>query len=232
LDGRELTEAEIDALHEEHLLQVELVQLEQAALLRCLAKHHGLRRLLAEGMTAEDVPLYPKRIAELCETELCEAGKHLPAIHEQLAEVRPLLASMSAAGREQTQRYAKAKAVERELLGLLQQHRLDVLRFGAVGRLFAAGEVEGVLPLDDAQLLDAARPITAKGNVKGDPEKIRAREDAQVQAALKSGPVAVIVLGGAHDLAESVRRAANGKVEYLRVSTRRFQQVEVQGALP
>src|SRR5262245_66447880 len=47
--GRELTEAEIDALHEELLLQVELVQLEQAALLRCLARHHGLRRILEIG---------------------------------------------------------------------------------------------------------------------------------------------------------------------------------------
>src|SRR5262249_42061692 len=61
--GRELTEAEIAALHEELLLRVELVQLEQA-LLRCLARHHGLRRLLAEGMTAKDAPLYPARIAE------------------------------------------------------------------------------------------------------------------------------------------------------------------------
>ena len=30
-------------LCEEHLLQVELVQVQQTALLRCLAKHHGLK---------------------------------------------------------------------------------------------------------------------------------------------------------------------------------------------
>jgi hypothetical protein len=66
-------------------LQVELVQLKQAALLRCLAKHHGLRRLLAEGMTAQDVPHYPSRIEALK-----EAGRQLPALHGQLAEVRQL----------------------------------------------------------------------------------------------------------------------------------------------
>src|SRR5262249_54909097 len=46
--GRSLTEAEVDAAYTEHLLQVELVQLEHLALLRCLAKHHGLRRVFAE----------------------------------------------------------------------------------------------------------------------------------------------------------------------------------------
>ena len=66
--GRDLSDEEVDALHEEHSLQVELVQLEQAALLRCLAKHHRLRRLLAEGMTKEDVPRHAERIDDLRET--------------------------------------------------------------------------------------------------------------------------------------------------------------------
>ncbi|HKB38160.1 MAG TPA: hypothetical protein VKD72_17060, partial [Gemmataceae bacterium] len=100
--GRDLTEEEINALHEEHLLQVELVQLEQAALLRCLAKHHGLRRVLAEGMTEEDVPHYPGRI-----DALREAGKQLPTLKGQLAEVRELMKGM--AGREGTERYGKAQ---------------------------------------------------------------------------------------------------------------------------
>ncbi len=81
-----------------------------------------------------------------------------------------------------------------------------------------------MLPLDDDGLLDAARPITEKGEVKPDPERVRARQDAQVRAALKSGPVAVIVLGGSHELSESVR-AASGQCEYLRVTTRRYREV-------
>src|SRR5262245_18439925 len=111
----------------------------------CLARHHRLRRVLAEGMTEKDVPLYLARIAELR-----KAGEQLPALHRQLAEVRQLLASMSAGGRAKTDRYDKALAVERDILGLLHERRLDVLRFGAAGRLLAAGEIEAVLPLDEA----------------------------------------------------------------------------------
>jgi hypothetical protein len=194
-----------------------LVQLEHPALLRCLAKHHGLRRLLAEGMTEQDVPHYPGRI-----DALREAGKQQPILNQQLAEVRGLLKGM--AGREGTERYAKAKALEWELLGLLGEYREDVLRFGAAGRLLVAREIEAVLPLDDADLLDAARPITEKGEVKPDPERVKARQDAQVRAALQSGPLAVIVLGGSHDLSESVR-GAPGRCEYIRLTTKRYREV-------
>jgi site-specific recombinase XerC len=40
----------------------------------------------------------------------------------------------------------------------------DLLELGAAARLLAEGELEDVLPLDDAALLKAARPIAA-GNV-------------------------------------------------------------------
>jgi hypothetical protein len=43
-----------------------------------------------------------------------------------------------------------------------------------------------------------------------------------VRAALKAGPVAVLVLGGAHDLSGAVRRLAGGDCEYLRVTTARY----------
>jgi hypothetical protein len=35
------------------VLQVELVTMEQAAALAALARHHGLARMLAKGLTAE-----------------------------------------------------------------------------------------------------------------------------------------------------------------------------------
>jgi hypothetical protein len=54
----------------------------------------------------------------------------------------------------------------------------------------------------------------------------RAREDAQVKAALASGPVSVIVLGGGHDLSDSVRRVGGGTVEYLRVTTRGYVEAD------
>jgi hypothetical protein len=43
LMSRTLTPEEAGLLYQEHLLQVELVQVQQTALLRFLAKHHGLK---------------------------------------------------------------------------------------------------------------------------------------------------------------------------------------------
>jgi hypothetical protein len=60
--GRPLSDADIDALHAELLLEVELVQLEQAALLRCLARRHGLRRVLIEGLTPDGVEALTARV--------------------------------------------------------------------------------------------------------------------------------------------------------------------------
>jgi hypothetical protein len=54
----------------------------------------------------------------------------------------------------------------------------------------------------------------------------RAREDFQVKAALASGPVSVILLGGGHDLTETVRRTGGVAVEYLRVTTRRYAEAD------
>jgi hypothetical protein len=79
-----------------------------------------------------------------------------------------------------------------------------------------------VLPLDNAALLEAARPVLPDGTVRTDPEKVREREKAPVRAALAAGPCAVIVLGGGHDLTDSVRRLGMGSCEYLRVVTQRY----------
>jgi hypothetical protein len=49
---------------------------------------------------------------------------------------------------------------------------------------------------------------------------LAARHDAQVRAVLDNGPFALIVLGGAHDLSDSVRRLGGGHCEYIRVTTR------------
>jgi hypothetical protein len=128
---------------------------------------------------------------------------------------------MAEAGKEKSERYAKALALEKEALNLLAEQRLDVLRLGAPGRLLAAREVEAVLPLDDARLLDAAKP-SGRGEVER--AKLEARHDAQVKAALASGPCSLLVLGGGHDLSASVRRLGSGSTEYVRVTTSRFRE--------
>jgi hypothetical protein len=89
---------------------------------------------------------------------------------------------------------------------MIDEHRLRLLEIGAPGRLLIAGEIDDVLPLDDAELLDEAKPITPEGKVRLDPEKLKARQDAQVKSLLEKGAFGLIVLGGAHDLRDSVRR--------------------------
>ena len=215
--GRELTEEEIDRLHRQLLVDVEAVQNEQMALLRCLVKHHGLRRLYCEGLTARDVPNYKEKIAVLREMDRTQISE----LRKQLAEIRELLKDTD----PNSERYGTVKKIEAEVRGLIDGYRLQLLELGAPGRLLIAGEIDGVLPLDDADLLDRAKPVTPEGKVRIDKEKVKARNDAQVTAVMQKGGVGLIVLGGAHDLSDSVRRLGQGRWEYVRVTTRQFQKI-------
>lgn len=215
--GRELTDDEIDRLHRELLLQVEAVQLEQMALLRCLVKHHGLKRLHCEGLTAKDLPNYKEKIAVLREMDRTQISE----LRNQLAEVRELLKGTD----PNSDRHAKVKKIEAEVCALIDQYRLQLLELGAPGRLLIAGEIDDVLPLDDADLLDRAKPVTPEGKIRLDKEKVKARNDAQVKAVMDGGGFGLIVLGGAHDLSDSVRRLGQGRCEYVRVTTKQFQKI-------
>lgn len=213
--GRSLSRAEIDLLHEQHLLEVELVQLEQMAILRCLIKHHGLRRVFSEGFSEGELENYRDRIAVLRSME----NEQIPQLRKQLADVRRLIDGASEEGKK------KAQEIEAELVNLLDGHKHRLLEMGAAGRLLIAGELEDVLPLENAAALEKAKPITPSGGVKLDPEKIEARHDAQVRAVLKERPVAVIILGGSHDLTGAVQRSGGGKCEYLRLTMKRYKEI-------
>lgn len=212
--GRELTDKEIDRLHQELLLEVELVQLEQIALLRCLVKHHGLKKVFSEGFSAKELAAYRERIAVLRSME----NQQIPQIHKQLDEVRKLIDGSASEKKEQ------AQAIESQLVAMLDEHKHRLLEMGAAGRLLISGELEEVLPLEDAAALEKAKPISPSGGVKLDPVKLEARHDAQVKATMKEGRVAVIVLGGSHDLTGSIKRFG-GNCEYLRLTTKRFKEI-------
>jgi hypothetical protein len=212
--GRDLTDDEIDRLHQELLLEIELVQLEQIALLRCLIKHHGLKKVFSEGFSAKELEAYRERIAVLRSME----NEQVPQVRKQLGEVRSLIDGSNGGTKE------KAQAIEKQLVAMLDEHKHRLLEMGAAGRLLISGELEEVLPLEDAVALDRAKPISPSGGVKLDPVKLEARHDAQVKATMKEGRVAVIVLGGSHDLTGSIRRFS-GSCEYLRVTTKRFKAI-------
>jgi hypothetical protein len=213
--GRPLTDEELDELHEQLCMEVELVQLEQMAILRCLIKHHGLRRVYAEGLTEKDLAEYKADVTSL---RVIEKGE-ISELRKHLEETRGLKKSTNASRREE------ATAIEEQLMGMLWEHKRRLLRMGAAGRLLISGEIDEVLPLDDAELHDKAKPITPDGRLRFDKAMEKAREDACVRIATAEGPLAVILLGGAHNLADSIRRVARGRCEYIRVTTRRFKEI-------
>jgi hypothetical protein len=67
-------------------------------------------------------------------------------------------------------------------------------------------------------------PVGPDGKVRADPAPVEARHDAQVRSALASGPCALLVLGGSHDLSASVRRLG-GTTKDIRGTTRRSKEV-------
>ncbi len=212
--GRALSDEEVDRLHEELLLEVEAVQLEQLAVLRALVKHHGLRQVFCEGLSPAGLPAFREKIVALRAVE----NEHIPVLQRQLQQAKDL--KRDATGDDDQ---AKSAAIEAEVLALLDRHRRELLELGAPGRLAVAGEAE-VAALEDAELLDKAKPVMPDGTVRVDAEKVRARHDAIVKAATASGPLAVIVLGGSHDLSASVRQLGGARCEYVRVETRMYRK--------
>jgi len=219
--GRPLAEAEVAQLHAEHLLEVAAVQAEQLVVLRCLIRHHGLKKVYCEGLTPAGLANYRDIIRALKAMEADE----IPAARKQLAEVRELLAGMKARGQEDTERHLAAVGIESQLVKMLGDHRDRLLEFGAAGRLLVAGELEEVLPLDDDDALESSRPVTPDGRVKIDKGKTRAREEAQVKLILAGEPLAVVILGGDHDLGLPLRVASGGRAEYVRVTTALFRRL-------
>ena len=194
--GQELT----DQLHDEFLLGVELVQVEQAGVLRCLVGHHGLRRVISEGLTPKGVAAF-REVVDL----LREADRDVAATVEDHAGVR-----------------GKSAEIDREVDRLVGDHRLRLLEYGTPGLLAMRREVEE-LPLDENDTLDAANPVTRGGGVDIDRAKSDSRHDSQVKLAVASGSCSVLVLGGSHDLSASVRNLGGG-VEYIRLATRRYRK--------
>jgi len=107
-----------------------------------------------------------------------------------------------------------AKVPDAEALAMIHQHQARLRELGAAGRLLLAGKIEAVDPIEEAEALEAARP--RDGLI--DPARQRARDDAIVRVVTSRGPLAVLVLGAAHDLSDSVRRLAPG-CEYIAVTT-------------
>lgn len=218
IDHREdaLTDEEIDQRYHEFLKQVDAVQLEQMTLLRTLIQQYGLKRLFCEGLASRDMPNYREKISVLKDME----ANQIARLKRQLNEVRELLVERPD---------PDVQDMEAKILDLLYGFYWRLVEMGAAGRLLVSGEIEEVLPMEDQELLDAANPVTAEGQVQYDEENVQARRDAIVKNVLKAGPFGLMILGGDHDLTENVKRVSGGKCEYIRVTLNRYKQVEEIG---
>jgi hypothetical protein len=199
--GRKFTGAELDACHAALLHQVEMVQVQQLGLLRCLAKHHGLKAVYQEGIT-QNQKAWMDQI-EALQGIAAEYKK----VMDQLQEVRQL--QKTAKG----ERAKKAKGIEEELQTVRGQQLPLLLEVGAAGRMLLNKEID-VLPLDDEHLLDEAKPVTPAGKFKMDPAKVKSRQQAMVKAVLDRGSFGLVVLGASHDLSEVLQ---GRPCEYIRV---------------
>ena len=199
----ELTEEEISHHYGHFLLQVDAIQTEQLAILRRLIKDHGLKRIFVEGLSADEMPNYLERVAIFRDLE----QNQIPKLRKQLDEARAL----------------KAKDIEQQAMEMLDEQGVRLLHIGAAGRLLVAGEIDEVLPLEDSVLHEQADPITGN-KINFNMDKVKAREDAQVKAVLDKGPFGLVILGGSHDLSDSVRRLTQGRCEYIQVTTKRFKE--------
>jgi hypothetical protein len=195
-----------------HIDVVELVQMEHLAILRCLIKHHGLKRVYIERLTPEQMPAFKDKIAALREAE-----RHQETLRKRHKDTQALVEQLAADGEKAADRHAKAKALEKEIAGMLEQHRFALPEIGAAGRLLS-GELEEVMPLDDAKLLDDGGPVIASGKLAFDAAKVAARRDAMVERALARDHTAVIVLGASHDLTDNVRGVVGAGCEYIKVT--------------
>lgn len=98
----------------------------------------------------------------------------------------------------------------KDFLGLIvllrsqeKPEREALLKIGAAGQLFLSGELKGVLPLDDEETLNAAKPDQYG---KLSPIAQEAREDAQVRRLVRGSGVSVILLGAQDDLSDNVQK--------------------------
>ena len=81
-------------------------------------------------------------------------------------------------------------------------HEQKLVRLGAGANLLLDGKTITVIPAEDHDVYEAARPKNGEFN-----ERLgRAREEAIVNRIVKRGKSAILILGGDHDLTDVVKR--------------------------
>jgi hypothetical protein len=80
----------------------------------------------------------------------------------------------------------------------------DLFQIGTPGQLLIDGHIKTVIPAEDAKTFAAANPVQADGRIVFDKKANEVRENTVVKRMIKASGIAVLVLGGAHDLSDNV----------------------------
>ncbi len=209
----DITETEMQRLYQQHLREVKLVQDEQTKLLRRLIRRHGLRQVYLEGLAEEDLIIFDAKLRVLRRMQ-----DELPQWEQELQSA---IARRDELAENERENSTELSEFISKLDAILTSHRHEMLRIGAVGRLMIAGELKTVVPLEEFQSYQNANPLTQGGSLQFNRAAMEKREDAQVQRLMQDD-VSVVVLGGAHDLSNNLRRLAPGSCRYMTVATRSY----------
>ena len=131
-------------------------------LLRVLIKNHGLKRFMRKGFPKEDLPAYREKIA---------CPERLGSQSDRQTE-KPVAGSPRGAGRQALPRSQISRSENSRPCWLTSGCRL--IEMGAAGRLLDNGEIEEVLPIEDAEALETANPITPDNKLRLEQAKITA----------------------------------------------------------
>lgn len=173
----DISDGEIGKQYAKFLDDVETIQNEQIAILRGLIREHGIKAVFMEGVTDANVGKFRGAVKELPELDL-------PELHRKMT---------------QTEDFAEQAL----LLVTIDEHRAKLLELGAVGHLMRTGQLEDVIPLEDTYLMEAADPT--KNGFQFDGKANEKRERGMARRLMGGGPVAVVILGGGHDLSDDLR---------------------------
>lgn len=85
------------------------------------------------------------------------------------------------------------------------QNRLDLSELGAAGQLVISGELQTILPAENAKAFEAANSVKPDGSIEFTEKEEHERENAIVKNLMKADGVAVIVLSRDHNLADNLK---------------------------
>lgn len=170
-----LTDGQIDDRYATFLDDVEELQNEQSFNLRQLVRTHGLRSVFYEGVTDDD--------RESFETE-----------NGRIEVTEKLQKKM-----DDYDNSVEAMRIRQNLNRLYVEMREERIQLGAVGAILREGAIDTVMPLE------AADPVTVDGKIRSDSATMKAREAEMARRIVAGGPVAIVVLGGEHDLTDALK---------------------------